>query len=213
VADWYWQPLVYGGSGALLGLTGGIAPGPLTALVIGQTLRFGLKEGLTVSLAPLLTDGPLLLAGALLVSSLTTLDLALGVISCCGAAFLLWLAWDAASASPPVMDSTSNQDPGSVRKSLGTNLLNPHPYLFWFAVGGPLLVDAWTQGASSALAFLVGFFGCLIGSKMTLAVLTHRVGSRLSSTGYTWTMRVLAIAMVGFAGYFAHDALIRFNWL
>ena len=55
-------------SGILLGLSGGLSPGPLTALVISQTLRFGAREGMLVALAPILTDGPLVLAAGFLVS-------------------------------------------------------------------------------------------------------------------------------------------------
>ena len=38
--------------GVTFGLAGGLAPGPITALVIGQTLRYGRSEGVKVALAP-----------------------------------------------------------------------------------------------------------------------------------------------------------------
>jgi threonine/homoserine/homoserine lactone efflux protein len=45
-------------SGAALGLSAGVTPGPLLALVIAQTLTHGPREGGKVALAPLLTDAP-----------------------------------------------------------------------------------------------------------------------------------------------------------
>ena len=52
-------------SGIVLGLSGGLSPGPLTALVISQTLRFGARGGMLVALAPILTDAPLVIAAGL----------------------------------------------------------------------------------------------------------------------------------------------------
>jgi threonine/homoserine/homoserine lactone efflux protein len=40
-------------SGAFLGLACGLAPGPLLALLLAQTLRHGPREGCKVALAPL----------------------------------------------------------------------------------------------------------------------------------------------------------------
>ena len=81
-------------SGAVLGLAGGLSPGPLTAPVISQTLRYGTREGLKVALVPVCTDGPLVALGALAISSLEGLDGALGTIGMLGACFLIWLAWE-----------------------------------------------------------------------------------------------------------------------
>ncbi len=45
-------------TGTVLGITAGISPGPLLMLVISQTIRFGHREGIKVSLTPLITDAP-----------------------------------------------------------------------------------------------------------------------------------------------------------
>ncbi|MGD0905110.1 MAG: hypothetical protein ABR924_19595 [Terracidiphilus sp.] len=45
-------------SGVLLGLFCGLAPGPLLALVLAQTLRHGAREGRKIALSPLVTDAP-----------------------------------------------------------------------------------------------------------------------------------------------------------
>lgn len=46
-------------TGAILGLSAGIAPGPLLALVISETLRHGMKAGVKVALAPIISDLPI----------------------------------------------------------------------------------------------------------------------------------------------------------
>ena len=55
------QLIDYFGKGTLFGLAAGFSPGPLTVLVIGETLRHGLRSGLQVAIAPVLTDIPVIL--------------------------------------------------------------------------------------------------------------------------------------------------------
>jgi threonine/homoserine/homoserine lactone efflux protein len=55
------QVIDYFGKGTLLGLAAGFSPGPLTVLVIGETLRHRLRSGLQVATAPILTDIPIIL--------------------------------------------------------------------------------------------------------------------------------------------------------
>lgn len=47
--------------GAALGLSAGLAPGPLLTLVISETLQHGVKSGVKVALAPVITDLPITL--------------------------------------------------------------------------------------------------------------------------------------------------------
>jgi threonine/homoserine/homoserine lactone efflux protein len=43
----------------VFGLTAGFQPGPLSIIVIHQTLTYGLKSGIKACLAPIITDGPI----------------------------------------------------------------------------------------------------------------------------------------------------------
>ena len=78
-SDALMETLRYAGTGAVLGLAGGLTPGPLTALVMTQTLQHGVREGIKVALVPVFTDGPLVAASAFLVVSMEGADTALGV--------------------------------------------------------------------------------------------------------------------------------------
>jgi threonine/homoserine/homoserine lactone efflux protein len=193
-------------SGVVLGLSGGIAPGPLTALVIRQTLRYGSREGIKVAFAPVLTDGPLVLAAWFAMGWLS--DTALGVVSLLGAVFLVWMAWETARVGGVEVNATE-QSAQSIRDSVLVNLLNPHPYLFWFVVGGPIVLDASRSGWVALVGFLAGFFGCLVGAKVALAMLVGRMRGALTGGGYTWTMRLLGLAILVFAVVFVRDGLGR----
>ena len=80
-------------SGLLLGLSCGLAPGPLLALVLAQSLRHGAREGCKIALTPLLTDTPIILLTLLLAAKLAELRRLLGMVSIAGGAFVLYLAW------------------------------------------------------------------------------------------------------------------------
>ena len=205
--------LFYLVSGLVLGLSGGLAPGPLTALVVSQTLRFGRREGMLVAFAPLITDGPLVIAAAWVLGRAAEMQSFLGALSLGGGAVLVWLAIDTWRAQEIDVEAARTLAPGSIKKSVATNLLNPHPYLFWFVVGGPLVVRSWNHSVLSLVCFLAGFFGCLVGSKMAMAVVVSRVGGRLNSAGYRWTMRALGVALAVFAVMFVADGAGRLGWL
>ena len=80
--------LFYFLAGISLGLSAGFSPGPLLAMVISHTLRYGVRTGIVVACAPLLTDVPIVIAITLLLSSLTANTPLLGGISVVGGLFV-----------------------------------------------------------------------------------------------------------------------------
>ena len=88
------QVLTFLAAGCIFGLAGGFSPGPTTTLVVSQTLRFGVMDGIKVAISPALTDAPIILVSVLLVGQLVKFEPVLGVISILGAAFLLYLAFE-----------------------------------------------------------------------------------------------------------------------
>lgn len=205
----WWTALL---TGAGLGLAGGAAPGPLTALVLTRTLRYGPREGMRVALAPVLTDGPLLLGSAALAHRLAEDASVFGLISLAGAGFLVYLGVESLRASPLDLDALEPPS-GGVWRAVLTNLLNPHPYLFWVAVGGPLVAEAARTGPGAVAAFLIGFFGALCGAKVAMALLAGQARGWLTGRAYVWLLRGLGLTMWVFAAGFAWDALRRFGLL
>jgi threonine/homoserine/homoserine lactone efflux protein len=192
-------------AGAALGLSAGLSPGPLLALVIVQTLAFSVREGAKVAASPLVTDAPIVLCALLLTSGLAEHPRLLATLTLCGAAYLCRCALGSLRFRPP-NETPIPVQPQSFRKGVFANLLNPSPYLFWGTVGAPLLTQAWAGGASAAVAFLGGFFGCLVGAKVLVAMLTGRFGPLLGGRGYVLGMPGLGIMLLGYAGWFARTA-------
>lgn len=185
-------------SGALLGFSCGLSPGPLLALLLSQTLRHGAREGCKIALTPLFTDTPIILMAVVLAARLAELRPLLGIVSLAGGAFVLYLAWDGLRPMRVDVDAPAER-PRSWLKGILTNLLSPHPWLFWLTVGAAILAKAIAQGWLVAAAFLFGFYLLLVGSKVLIALLAGRSRDLLAGRPYRVIMRVLA----GLLGLFA----------
>lgn len=191
--------LEYLATGALLGLAAGFSPGPLMAFVLAQALRFGTREGLKVAAAPLITDVPIVVLATVLVGAAA--DVAeglLGAISLAGAVFVAWLGIGSIRTTG-IQAGRPDEAPRSWTRGAVVNALSPHPYLFWITVGAPVLVRASGESALAAAAFLAGFYGCLVGAKMTLAIVAGRSGGRLRGGAYRAVMVVLGGLLLLFA--------------
>lgn len=191
--------LEYLATGALLGLAAGFAPGPLMALVLAQALRFGTREGMKVAAAPLITDVPIvILATALVGLAAGVAEGLLGAISLAGAAFVAWLGLESIRTTG-VEPGRPDEAPRSWTRGAVVNALSPHPYLFWVTVGAPVLIRASGEGPLAVAAFLGGFYACLVGAKMALAVLAGASGGRLRGGAYRAVMVVLGGLLILFA--------------
>jgi len=192
--------------GLSLGLSAGLAPGPLLALVIQRSVQGGLASGLRVAVAPLLSDFPIVVLSFLLVGRLPEagLDIMLGI----GGLFVLWLGFDAMRHAGDGIDTTvtktARQD--YLHGAL-INFLNPHPYLFWVAVGAPTVVRAWRTDPWMAVVFIVSFYVLLIGSKVVLAFLFSRARA-LPQRQYTWMIRFSSLLLL-IAGIFMLYTALR----
>ena len=193
-------------SGCIFGLAGGFSPGPTTTVVVSQTLRFGVLDGIKVAIAPALTDAPIILVAVLLVGQLTRFQPILGIISILGAAFLLYLAYESFRVRGIEIAET-DVEPRSISRGFMANLLNPHPYLFWFVVGAPKLIEASQLSWMTVVSFIAGLYVCLIGAKVVVAILVGQSRAFLQSKGYVYVNRFLGLVLAGFAVLFLGDGL------
>jgi len=199
----------YFATGILLGLSAGLAPGPLLTLVIAETLRAGTRAGIRVALAPLITDLPIVWLCLALLGQLQSRELVMGAIALLGAGFLMRMGWENLRLGAGEIWIDHGRS-GSLRKGILVNLFSPYPYLFWLSVGGPLVIEGAQTGLTQPLAFLAAFYVCLVGAKILLAVLTGRTANLFSSPLYLWSLRALGILLLGWALGLFWEALL---WL
>jgi len=198
-------------SGIIFGLSSGLIPGPLLTLVISETLKHGIREGIKISIVPLLSDLPIVLVTILILTRLSDIRPALGIISILGTIFLIYLAIESLSFRGSDIDAEAK--PQSVKKGLITNLLNPSPYIFWLSIGAPTVVKAMDIGLLSAFLFIFSFYFSLVGSKIIVAFVTGRSRHFLKSRNFVYTIRALGLILLIFAALFLKNALGYFGWL
>jgi threonine/homoserine/homoserine lactone efflux protein len=189
-----------------LGLSGGLSPGPLLTLVVTQSLRHGPKEGIKVSMAPLFTDFPIVLATLYILSHLADIQPVIGAIFLLGAAFLIFLGCDSLLFEGVDID-VAQIKPQSVKKGVVANFLNPSPYLFWLSIGAPIVLKAYKNSILSAILFVACFYMVLVGSKILIAIAVGKSRRFLKNNHYVYTVRCLGIVLLIFALLFVYDGL------
>lgn len=197
-------------AGIVFGLSAGFAPGPLLTLVIAQTLRHNVREGILAAIAPLLTDAPIILLAYLVLSRFTSLDAVMGTIALVGGLYVLYLSYETITAEPVKVESADGQ-PRSIVKGALVNSLNPHPYLFWATVGVPLMLKLQRSNTAAMWGFLVVFYVLLVGSKIAVAVIVGRLKTVLQRQWYRYLMRVLGLLLAVFAILLLWDASRHFG--
>jgi threonine/homoserine/homoserine lactone efflux protein len=176
------------------GLAAGLKPGPLGVIVIQQALSRGLLAGARASLAPLITDGPIIIAALWFLSRFKSIDLFAAALSLVGGVYLLWLSMKMFRIEQ-ISFAGKLGSRGSLATAVKVNLLNPGPYLFWFTVGGNYIIRG---TAAQSLVFVITAIGTLIASKVAVAVLAVRFFPSLEGRGYLLTMKLLAVALAWF---------------
>jgi len=191
-------------TGIVLGLSSGLSPGPLFALVISETLNYGRKEGIKVAITPLITDVPIVVISYFVIDQFANSDLVYGILSLGGGLFLGFLAFH--SFKPKEFDVPANLKAQSIRKGVIANFLNPAPYIFWITVGIPTLIKGLNESLAHALLFVIPFYVLLVGSKILMAVLIGKTG-KINPKLMRYINIVLGIILFALALKFIYDGV------
>ena len=192
--------------GMVLGLSAGLAPGPLLTLVISETLLHDIRAGIKVAMAPLVTDPPIIILTIFILSRLSGFHGIMGVISIVGGLVVLVMGIKGIKAKGLEVDIQKPR-PRSLAKGILVNILSPHPYLFWLSVGSPTMARANDQHFFVAAAFVISFYFLLIGSKIVLAILVGKSKTFLKGRIYIYTMKLLGLALCALAVFLFKDGL------
>lgn len=187
---------------AALGFSAGVLPGPFQAYLIAQAARHGWRRAAVAALAPLITDGPIVLVVVLLLSRLP--NWSLDVLQLVGGLFVLYLAWGVwrSFRSELAGKAQTAAAPGSgvsLLRAVTINFLSPVVYLFWATVSGPLFLEGWTRTPLLGAAFLLCFYGTMIGISQVLIALVSGV-RRWKPVATHWMLGLSALMMTVLAG-------------
>jgi len=183
------------------GFAAAVQPGPFQTYVISQTLRNGWRQTLPAALAPLISDGPILILTLLVLSHVPVwferfLYIAGGffILYLAYIAFVAWRSFDEARI---VTHSASRQS--AVRAAM-MNALSPGPYLYWSLVTGPILLTGWRQAPANGVGFLVSFYAMMVlslGAMIVVFGTARQLGPKVNRV----LLGVSAVALAGFGMY------------
>lgn len=195
--------------GVVLGLAAGISPGPLLALVVTSSLQRGFRAGLQVAIAPLLTDAPIIVSVLWVLGGMPeTLLAGVGAVGGCCVIYFGLRTFQTAPSANQVRAAQGGGFRDLARGAL-VNFLNPHPWLFWATVQGPLLLRAWRQRPLVGLGFIASFYLAIVGSKVIIAALVARGRRRLDQEWYRRLLQSCGIALVALGGWLLIQSLAR----
>ena len=110
----------------VFGLTAGFKPGPLGIVVIQQTLTHGLKHGVRASLAPIITDGPIIFVALIVLTQFKDISLFVGLLNLIGGLYLLWVSLKILKLKN-ISISKSLDKSTSLGTAIKVNLLSANP--------------------------------------------------------------------------------------
>lgn len=166
---------------AALGFAAAAMPGTSQAYLINQAARYGWRRAAVASLAPLLSDGPIVLLAVLVLSAVPAWTMP--VLRIVGACFIFYLAY-CAICGMLASESDDNVRRGapSLLAAVTINLLNPVVYLYWSTVSGPIFMQGWEISPGLGLSFLACFYGVMVLTSNGIVLLVcglQQIGSRV----------------------------------
>lgn len=202
-------------TGLALGLNAGLSPGPLTTLILTESLRGGWPAGFRVALAPLLSDSFTIGITLLLIAPLPAWGLS--AITLFGGAFMVWLGWGTIRSPGKEAVATTEATAaagteGLLLKGFVTNLLNPQPHIFWITMGTPMLKQSFAGlGWAGPAAFAVPFFTLLVGCKLGIAYAVGRGRHLLQGRAYRLALQIAGLALVLLGTWRVWDGIQAFR--
>jgi threonine/homoserine/homoserine lactone efflux protein len=180
----------------IIGIIGGLSPGPINALMLGETLKRGFKQGGKVPLALLisnLTFAPLIM---LIIHWGSSLEFLIPTLTVTGALILIYMGIQEWKNSGQLETTTSSS---TFKKALTLEFLNPHPYIFWFTILGPPIVLTFQQGnITLGVAMWMAFLITIVAVKLSLALVAHKIREKMTPKKIQIILKILAILLILF---------------
>jgi threonine/homoserine/homoserine lactone efflux protein len=191
-----------------IGVATELIPGPITVLIIVESIKQGWRAGVATAAAAPIVDAAVMIPLALLLRSLTQSRGLQVVFGVAGTLFLIYLGIDmlltARRGIGAGRDTQTVSAAASFRRAVGAHLLSPLAYSFWGTVGVVMFSRAFASGGiAAAVAFPLGFWTGTAAVAAFLITAAHKGRNLLGSKGYQAVVAAGGVAMIGLAGYLA----------
>ncbi len=193
--------IVYLLQGAGLGFMGASQPGPFQAFIISQTLQLGWRRSLRAALAPLLSDGPIIVLVLLVLHQVP--EFLQRSLFIAGGLFLLllaWRAWDNWRLQPRDDATGGTISDRTLLKATAMNFLSPGPYIYWSLVAGPIFLTGWREDPVNGIAFITGFYLAMVIT-LSAIIVTFGVSGKLGPKITHLMLGVSILTLIVFGMY------------
>ncbi len=169
--------------GATFAFAAAVQPGPLLAYLVSQTISKGWEKTLPASLAPIISDGPIIILVLLLLNNIP--DWSIKLLHLGGGLFLFYLSFNAYKSWKNFNDGqlSGTNSRQTLLSATFVNLLNPAPYLGWSLVMGPLFLKGYRETPMNGFSLIISFYStmiiCLAGI-ILLTSLTKSAGTKIN---------------------------------
>jgi threonine/homoserine/homoserine lactone efflux protein len=185
--------------GASFGLAAAVQPGPFLALLTSQAAKHGYRRTLPATLAPLLSDGPIILITLFVLTELPIWFTQWMRLA--GGALTLYMAFGILRTSlVPASATTAPPVSRNVFKAALVNFFNPNPWLSWSVILGPILAQAWRENVTHAAALVGSFYGVMIPGIAIVVIILGVAGQSSPRAGKTLAL-ISGIALAAFGAY------------
>ncbi|MDF2379081.1 MAG: LysE family transporter [Candidatus Gracilibacteria bacterium] len=179
-----------------LGIISGLSPGPVMALMFGETFRHGGRRALGVPLALFVSNLFITPAMLLVLIMGNTIDGFIQIIPYFGALILIFMGIQEWRASPRFETQVSTRP---FIKSFLIDLVSPFGYLIWLTVLGPTMLAFFqTQQYSEMVLFWVLFIGSAVMTLCCLIATAHQIKPFMKSHQVVFVLRFMALLLIFF---------------
>lgn len=178
-----------------LGVAAAVSPGPLMALILSETLKYGKREGFAVAFSPLLTDTPIFLISYFLIyREATSVETVPKVLYIIGGVLLLYFGYKNVVYRYKTLDKLETEGGiiSPLLKGLSINALNPYTYGFWFFVA----INFYSEDFYRTVLFFIFFFVAFILTEGVIILVVHKTKNFLNERLYTYIIRIVGLVFV-----------------
>jgi threonine/homoserine/homoserine lactone efflux protein len=200
--------------GMLLGVGAALSVGPIFVVIVQQAATSGFGAAFRVILGSATADLVLLAPALAFAWVIRTVERGALWVGAVGAAFLLYLAWQAAREAVALWREDRRLEVSgrwAFWKGVAGNLANPLTWTFWLATGTPAMLAAQRAGGLAGVAlFTATWFLVASGLEAVIALAVARSGRLIGARGQAWFTAASALAFVALAATLvARDVLPR----
>ncbi|MCX7760341.1 MAG: LysE family transporter [Hydrogenothermaceae bacterium] len=182
-------------SGVFLGVAAAISPGPILALMVSETLKYGKKEGIAVGISPIFTDIPIFLVSYFLIykQSKNFQDI-VEIFYLLGGILLIYLGYKNLKYHHKQFEyvSTKKGVSSAFLKGFAVNLFNPYTYLFWFLIA----INFYSDKFFGTLLFFISFFIAFIGVEVAIIISVDSSKRFIKSSIYNYLIKSVGFILL-----------------